>query len=223
MAQESDISSSIFQAFENTPPQEQHFLYCKKCALLKPAVEFASTTGFFNNNCKHCRNYRRKGEDAKSEPVQEIYRISSYEEFNSTLEKCIASRRHSNAPLICVHFYLHPTFIGDRQLNESIDSPRYLTPEGRNILANMLVKEAKSVDHYSYNHRSTRNFKSGETHKYLCSQSTALPWRQKKTDPALHNCSGTILVKFQSPGQPNQRVCVAYCHDVSHPPKPSKK
>lgn len=81
----SDINNSLFQVFENTSTQEPHFLYCKKCALLKPAVEFASTTGFFNNNCKHCRNYRRKGEDAKSEPVQEIYRVASYEQLKSTV------------------------------------------------------------------------------------------------------------------------------------------
>lgn len=95
----------------------------------------------------------------------------------------------------------------------------------------MLIKQVRTVDNYSYNHRSTRVFKSGETHKYLCSQSTALPWRQKKkgpngemeyTDPDLHNCGGTILVKFQSPGEHYQRVCVAYCHDVSHPPKAAK-
>lgn len=81
----SDINNSLFQVFENTSTQEPHFLYCKKCALLKPAVEFASTTGFFNNNCKHCRNYRRKGEDAKSEAVQEIYRVASYEQLKSTV------------------------------------------------------------------------------------------------------------------------------------------
>lgn len=96
-----DMNTSLFQVFDNStaPPssstspstmtttttQEPHFLYCKKCALLKPAVEFASTTGFFNNNCKHCRNYRRKGEDAKSEAVQEIYRVGSYEQLKSTV------------------------------------------------------------------------------------------------------------------------------------------
>lgn len=82
---DSDINNSLFQVFESTSTQEPHFLYCKKCALLKPAVEFASTTGFFNNNCKHCRNYRRKGEDAKSEAVQEIYRVTSYEQLKSTV------------------------------------------------------------------------------------------------------------------------------------------
>lgn len=81
----SDMNNSLFQVFENQSAQEPHFLYCKKCALLKPAVEFASTTGFFNNNCKHCRNYRRKGEDAKSEAVQEIYRVASYEQLRSTV------------------------------------------------------------------------------------------------------------------------------------------
>lgn len=81
----SDMNNSLFQVFENQSAQEPHLLYCKKCALLKPAVEFASTTGFFNNNCKHCRNYRRKGEDAKSEAVQEIYRVASYEQLRSTV------------------------------------------------------------------------------------------------------------------------------------------
>lgn len=137
-----------------------------------------------------------------------------------------------NAPLVCVHFYLDLNFVGNRQTQETIGNERFLTPEGRSALANLLVKEVRTVDNYSYNHRSTRVFKSGETHKYLCSQSTALPWRQKKkgpngemeyTDPDLHNCGGTILVKFQSPGERYQRVCVAYCHDVSHPPKAPKK
>lgn len=222
--------------FDSTNTKEPHFLYCKKCALLKPAVEFASTTGFFNNNCKHCRNYRRKGEDAKSEAVQEIYRVGSYEQLKTTLAECIHTRRVRNAPLVCVHFYLDLNFVADRETKEVIDNPRFLTPEGRSTLANMLIKEVKTVDAYSYNHRSTRVFKSGETHKYLCSQSTALPWRQKKTkaalaagviaygaDADLHNCGGTILIKFQSPGETYQRVCVAYCHDVSHPPKVSKK
>ena len=226
-----DVNNSLFQAFENTSTSEPHFLYCKKCALLKPAVEFASTTGFFNNNCKHCRNYRRKGEDAKSEAVQEIYRVASYEQFKSTLSECIHSRRVRNAPLVCVHFYLDLNFIGDQQTHEPISNARFLTPEGRSALANMLIKQVRTVDNYSYNHRSTRVFKSGETHKYLCSQSTALPWRQKKkgpngeieyTDPDLYNCGGTILVKFQSPGEQYQRVCVAYCHDVSHPPKTAR-
>lgn len=226
-----DVNNSLFQAFENTSTSEPHFLYCKKCALLKPAVEFASTTGFFNNNCKHCRNYRRKGEDAKSEAVQEIYRVASYEQLKSTLSECIHSRRVRNAPLVCVHFYLDLNFIGEKQTQEPISSPRFLTPEGRSALANTLIKQVRTVDNYSYNHRSTRVFKSGETHKYLCSQSTALPWRQKKkgpngeieyTDPDLYNCGGTILVKFQSPGEQYQRVCVAYCHDVSHPPKTAR-
>lgn len=260
-------STSLFQMFEHTPLHEPHMLYCKKCALFKPAVEFASTTGFFNNNCKHCRNYRRKGEDAKSEAVQELYRVSSYDQLKSTLYQVISARRAKGSPLICVHFYLEASFIGslgDGSEHDRIDSPRYQTVEGRSILANSIVREIKQVDMYSYNHRSTRIFKSGETHKYLCSQSTALPWRQKKRnaalaaakqagmskdynnpcatnalddddnatltpdqyqeqDPDLHNCSGTVLVKFKSPGQPNQRVCVAYCHDVSHSPKLPKK
>lgn len=262
-------SHSLFQMFENTPLNEPHLLYCKKCALFKPAVEFASTTGFFNNNCKHCRNYRRKGEDAKSEAVQELYRVASYDQLKSTLYEVIRTRRIKGSSLVCVHFYLDPSFIGNCSINSAlsnndsdptndrIDSPRYQTAEGRSILANTIVREIKAIDMYSYNHRSTRVFKSGETHKYLCSQSTALPWRQKKRnaalaaaqasvsedgtpmgvtpeeqqaaiqqlqekDPDLHNCSGTILVKFKSPGQANQRVCVAYCHDVSHAPKLSK-
>lgn len=180
------------------------------------------------------------------------------------LAECIHSRRVRNAPLVCVHFYLDLNFVADQATRDQVDNPRFLSPEGRSALANMLIKQVRTVDNYAYNHRSTRVFKSGETHKYLCSQSTALPWRQKKskaaaaaaavagvvgspqqhqqhqqhslidfavngnvgpgnTDPDLHNCGGTILVKFQSPGEHYQRVCVAYCHDVSHPPKASKK
>lgn len=226
----------------NSKLEPEDYLYCKKCALLKPAVEFASTTGFFNNNCKHCRNYRRKGEDSKSEKVQEIFKVTSLDELKFLLARKIEERSEK----LCVHFYLDVNFsIGnfgesfDIPDQVTIDHPKFKTPEGRSQVANYLIQQVKSIDHYSYNHRSTRLFKSGETHKYLCSQSIALPWRQKKLKSGnlnysspnsatpgscglghdLYDCGGTILIKFQSPGDANQRVCVAYCHDTSHPPK----